>query len=32
MESVKDLAYQDYLDGLKYKDIAEKHVVAVNKR
>lgn len=27
---VKDLAYKDYLDGMKYKDIAEKYNVSLN--
>lgn len=26
----KDLAYEDYLSGMKYKDIAEKHEVSLN--
>lgn len=30
MSDVKDLAYKDYLAGMKYKDIAEKHNVSIN--
>lgn len=30
MADVKDLAYQDYLAGMKYKDIAEKHGVTLS--
>lgn len=30
MSDKKELAYQDYLNGLKYKEIAEKHGVTIN--
>lgn len=30
MADKKDLAYQDYLNGMKYKDIAEKYGVTIN--
>lgn len=30
MSDKKELAYQDYLDGMKYKEIAEKHGVTIN--
>ena len=30
MLDAKDLAYKDYLAGMKYKDIAEKYKVSIN--
>ncbi|SHM53718.1 Sigma-70, region 4, partial [Eubacterium callanderi] len=30
MPDTRDLAYQDYLDGMKYKDIAKKYGVSLS--